>query len=110
MAGVTCISYENGIWNGTELTFDLPLKYWNCNRLMQSANSGYAFIPGRIASLDGSYYAFQCVRPDEDFAGLNQYYVISKESSQIQVYSAGEINALFDELDKWIEPGRRFNL
>lgn len=96
MAGVTSISYENGIWNGTELTFDLPLKYWNCNRLMQSANSGYAFIPGRIASLDGSYYAFQCVRPDEDFAGLNQYYVISKESSQIQVYSAGEINALFE--------------
>ena len=95
MAGVTSISYENGIWHGTEVTFDLPLKYWNCNRLVQSADSGYAFLSGRIASLDGSYYAFQRVRPDDGFAGLNQYYVISKESDQIQAYSAGEIYTLF---------------
>lgn len=96
MAGVTSITYENGSWNGTEYTFDLPLQYWNCNRLMLSANSGYAFIPGRTAALDGSYYAFQCVRPDDDWAGLNQYYTVSKEGNQIQSYSAGEINSLFE--------------
>lgn len=97
MAGLTSISIENGAWAGKELSFDLPLKYWNCNRLMLSVNSGYAFIPGRIATLGGSSCAFQRVRPDDDFAGLNQYYAISKESNQIQEYSAEEISALFGE-------------
>lgn len=96
MAGVMSIVYENGTWNGTEFSFDLPLKYWYCNRLMQSANSGFAFIPGRIATLDGSYYAFQRIRPDDDWAGLNQYYTISKEGNNIQSYSAGEMNSLFE--------------
>lgn len=92
--GVTTISCMNGTWVGTESTFDLPAKYWNCNRLMSSANSGYAFMPGGIGNY--SYCAFQRVRPDEDFAGLNQYHVISKGSNQIQFYHADELISLID--------------
>lgn len=95
-AGLTGISYINGVWMGKELSFDLPMRYWYCNRLMLSANSGYAFIPGSMPALSGVYYAFQRVRPDDDFAGMNQYYVISEESNQIQAYSAGELSSLFE--------------
>lgn len=92
--GITAISCVNGAWVGTESTFDLPTKYWYCDRLMLSANSGYAFMPGRASGL--SYYAFQRVRPDEDFTGLNQYHVISKGNNQIQSYRADELISLID--------------
>lgn len=92
--GVTAISCVNGTWVGAESAFDLPTQYWYCNRLMSSANSSYAFMPGKISSY--SYYAFQRVRPDEDFAGLNQYHVISKGNNQIQSYRADELISLID--------------
>lgn len=99
--GLTRIADEGGVWQGAELSFDLPMKYWRCTRLLHSAKSGYAFIPGKIAAVDASSdYAFQCVRPDEGFAGLNRYYVISKEFPQIQAYTAEELNALFETWEK----------
>ena len=97
--GLTSISYKDGVWNGNDLSFDLPSRYWYCKRLMFSANSGYGFMPGKLPFFGAPYCAFQCVIPDIDFAGLNQYHVISKDSNQIQTYSAGEIASL---IENWI--------
>jgi len=94
MQGMMRMADEDGTWKGTEFAFDLPLQYWYSRSLMYSANSGYAFVPGKPRSTDFGY-AFQCIRPDDDFAGLNQYCAVSKESNQIQVCSADEIKALF---------------
>lgn len=106
VTGVTTIAFDHGAWSGTEYAFDLPSKYWNPNRLLYSANSGYALIPGRILAVEVTCYAFQRVSPDEAFAGLNQYYTVSKGSPQIQACSADELRALFENWQNGAsEPG-----
>ena len=74
------------------------MRYWNCNRLIGSKDSGWAVILGRTMLSDGSWHAFQAVRPDEEFAGLSQYVTVSKEDGQLRVYSAEELYSLFKDL------------
>ncbi len=97
-AGITYITCENGSWSGREYSFDLPMRYWNCNRLIGSKDSGWAVVLGRTMLSDGSWHAFQPVRPDEEFAGLGQYVTVSKEDGQLQAYSAKELYSLFKDL------------
>lgn len=96
--GITRIAFENGAWTGADRTFDLPMPYWKCKELLYSARSGYALVPGECNLLSGVNYAFQCVRPDEDFAGLNRYCSISKADGQILAMTADEISA---QVDTW---------
>ena len=95
-AGFTVISREGTDWTGKEYSFDLPLMYWRCRRLLSSPNAGFTVIPGvNSAATDGSF-AFQCVRVDEDARGLNEYLYVSKEDNQIHKMTAPELEALFE--------------
>ena len=44
------------------------------------------------------YFAFQRIQPDDAFAGMNQYYCISKEDNRIQTLTADDITALVESL------------
>lgn len=92
--GVYTISFQNGSWSGSAHRFDLPRQYWQCSRLLYSANSGYAVVNGHSADL--SVYAFQCFDPDRGFQDGEKYYAVSKENDQIVTLSADEIRALVD--------------
>lgn len=94
--GITRMTWNNSSWSGNEETFDLPMKYWNTNRLLSSVKSGYAVLTGKSQLTDGLYYSFQLVRPDDDFLGLNQYHAISKSGNEILTYTANDIISLFD--------------
>ncbi|MBR0463640.1 MAG: hypothetical protein IJJ23_04565 [Clostridia bacterium] len=94
--GVSRVAFENGAWTNAEYTFDLPSMYWNSNKMLYSAESGNAVIPGRVLSYGGVYYAFQCVKPDEDFASLNRYLTISKESGIVEAHTGEEIKSMLD--------------
>lgn len=96
LLGVYSISFQNGLWAGNEHIFDLPTKYWRCNRLFSSSNSGYALIPGSIGV--GSVNAFKCFRPDEEFLGIEHYYAISKDGNKIVSMGAGDVSSIFDEI------------
>ena len=78
-----------------EILFDLPLQYWNCNRLISSRNSGYVLALGRV---NGIHYAFQCIKPDEAFSGLNQYIVVMKESDELKILNSAELNNVFEDM------------
>ena len=93
--GITYIRNDNGSWAGEEYSFDLPMQYFYSNRLLASRDSGWAVVLGRAMGPNGSWYAFQAVKPDEGFAGLGQYVTISKEDGELRVYSAEELEALF---------------
>ncbi len=96
--GITRISFENGVWTGTDRLFDQGIADWRCHELLYSAHSGYAVVSGACSLLGGVDYAFQRIRPEEDFAGLNRYYGISKEDGRVLAMTADEISA---QLDSW---------
>lgn len=96
-AGIFSIGHNKEGWTGEEYQFDLPLRYWNCNRLLSSLNSGYVLALGRV---NGSYYAFQCFKPDEEFSGLNQYVVVMKESDEVKILNSVELNSIFEDMTR----------
>jgi len=95
--GIFSIDRSKGGWTGDEILFDLPLQYWNCNRLLSSFNSGYVIALGRV---NGITYAFQCFEPDEAFSGLNKYAVVMKESNELKILNSAELNNIFEDITK----------
>ena len=101
--GITNITNRDGIWNSTECMFLDPLNIsWNW--LDHSINSGYAVVSESLGL--GFQFAFNCIRPEDENAGLNQYYVITKRN-QIQEYSAGKMRTL---LKKYPETTTAFSI
>ena len=95
-AGFTVISREGTDWTGEEYSFDLPIMYWRCRRLLSSPNAGYTVITSDNLAMNDAGFAFQCVRVDENARGLNEYIYISKEDDQIHKMTAPELEALFE--------------
>lgn len=98
--GITRISFENGAWTGAEYTFDL---FPRINQLRYSANSGYAVVYDLTSIANNC--VFQCIRPEEGFAGLNQYHAISKADNQILTFTAEEFDAMSKEWDAALQSG-----
>lgn len=94
-AALCSIDHGKDGWTANEILFDLPLQYWNCNRLISSRNSGYILALGRV---NGIHYAFQCIKPDEAFSGLNQYIVVMKESDELKILNSAELNNVFEDM------------
>lgn len=98
-AGITYYTQETDMWKARELYFGLPMEHWNCNRLVTSLNSDYAFIQFWF---NKDYpFVFQSVMLDEDCSGINRYYAISKNENMVLSYSLEEINALFDPVKEY---------
>lgn len=96
--GVVKLTCSQDSWSAEEHSFDLSTQYWYTNQMLYSAASGYAVASGRSMGLAQSNYAVQCIRIDEDFAGLNRYLAISKEDDQLLTLSAEEIQETLDGL------------
>lgn len=96
-AALCSIDHGKDGWTANEILFDLPLQYWNCNRLISSRNSGYVLALGRV---NGIRYAFQCIKPDEAFSGLNQYVVVMKESDELEILNSAELYSVFEDMTK----------
>ena len=79
---ILLISENNGNWKIERREFSMDMGYWYVNRLLFSRNSGFAFAAGNMRAL-GACAAFMAIRPDEDCAGLNSYYAVSKETREV---------------------------
>ena len=88
--GLDVISCRDGRWTDRLYPFDLPMKYFQGRSQQGSVDSGYALVVGRVMAIP---YAFQCISPDEDAKGINEYMVITNEDDQLTKKSAAQIRA-----------------
>ncbi|MBQ6595527.1 MAG: hypothetical protein IJH78_07730 [Clostridia bacterium] len=97
--GISRVTRKDGVWTNTERMFDLPMSYWGVRYMLYSAASGYAVIPGVNTLLTG-HYAFQCVRPDDGFAGMGRYLTVARGDGRIEARTAYDIWNMFAKAEE----------
>lgn len=88
-SALACFENKNGEWSLKRMVPFVNTKaMYHLTDVRYSANSGYAILSGGIST--GYFYAFQMLKPDEDFSGFDQYLSLSVDTNEIVKTTAEE--------------------